>query len=72
MRTYSVSYKDSDGYEGTTTVKSITKLSNSQITDILEEQLQASGIDAKILDLEVEETNAVIGAVKHYLANRKP
>jgi hypothetical protein len=69
MRHYLVKYKDSDGYEGETLITSRERLNNNQITESLHEQLVENGIDSRIVQLEVRETNLVVGNIKHFLAN---
>lgn len=72
MFRYFVSYKDSEGYEGSTLVgPSPTRMNNNEIADLLNEQLEVNCIDAKVIELTVKETNAVMGKIKHFLSNRK-
>lgn len=48
-------------------MKTFERLNNNQITNILHEQLVENGIDSKVIQLEVQETNMVIGNIKTFL-----
>lgn len=72
MRHILVRYRDSDGYEGTTTIDSEDPMSQVEIVDILEEQLRASNIDSKIIYLDTKEVNKVQAKVTHFIRNFRP
>lgn len=70
MKRYLVTYRDDEGCKGQALVSSNAQLNSNEITDALEKQLRENDIDAKVIYLDVEETNLFTGIAKYFVRCR--
>lgn len=71
MNHYLVSYQDTEGYIGTTTMEYPTPLTESDAVGAINEQLAANGIEAEVVQIRVLPTTKFKGMLLHYLYNKK-